>query len=164
MVSPINSVKHYVAKTNTAIASGGLVSEFAVKSVLAPATAAAFEVPQGSVVKAVHFEVWICGDALAGNTSQFVFAIEKSTGGQTAMTVTNMLNLGVYLNKKNILFTSQGVLGTTVDGNQSIPVFRGWILIPKGKQRMGLDDSIRWHVTAVGDLRVCGLITYKDYR
>ncbi len=160
---PINTIKHYVAKTNTAVASGGLVSEFIADAVVAPATASSFSVREGSIIKAVHVEVWIIGDEVTDTTSQFVFVVEKAPGNTAAITVTNLLNLGAYANKKNILYTSQGVLGAGIDGNGAIPVFRGWIMIPKGKQRMGLDDSIRWHLTGVGSLRVCGLVTYKEW-
>ncbi len=163
MLAPVNSIKHYVPKTNTAVASGGLVSEFVSDAVVAPATSSTFSVKQGAIIKAVHLEIWIIGDAATDTTSQFVFVIEKSPGGGAAITVTNMLNLGSYPNKKNILYTSQGILGAGEDGNQAIPVFRDWLLIPKGKQRQGLDDSIRWHLTAVGAMRVCGLVTYKEY-
>ncbi len=163
MLAPINTVKHYVAKTNTAVVSGGLVSEFISDAVVAPATANAFSVREGAIIKAVHVEVWIIGDEATDTTSQFVFVIEKAPGNTTAITVTNMLNLGAYANKKNILYTSQGVLGAGIDGSGSIPVFRGWVMIPKGKQRQGLDDSLRWHLTAVGSLRVCGLVTYKEF-
>ncbi len=163
LVAPINSIKHYVPKTNTGVASGGLVSEFIADAVVAPATASPFSVREGSIIKAVHVEVWIIGDEATDTTSQFVFVVEKAPGNTTAITVTNLLNLGSYPNKKNVLYTSQGVLGAGIDGNGAIPVFRGWILIPKGKQRMGLDDSLRWHLTGVGSLRVCGLVTYKEF-
>ncbi len=164
MVAPINSIKHYVPKTNSGVASGALVNEFAAHAVVAPATASVDQVIQGAVIKAIHFELWICGDEVTDTTSQFTFVIFKLPGNSTAITVTNLLNLGSYANKKNILYTTQGVLGTTNDGNQSIPIIRDWVLIPKGKQRMGLDDSIQWALTGVGKLRVCGMITFKEYR
>ncbi len=164
MKSPINSIKHYVQKTNSAVASGGLVQEFFAVSVVAPAAATTSEVTQGSVIKAIHPEIWICGDDDANVTSQFTFIIEKVAGGQTAATVTNLLNLSAYPNKKNVLYSSQGVLGSQRLGNQSIPVFRDWLKIPKGKQRMGLGDSLQFSLTFIGDGRVCGTTTYKEYR
>ncbi len=163
LLAPINTVKHYVPKTNTAVASGGLVSEFIADSVVAPATSSVFAVREGAIIKAVHVEVWVIGNDSTNVTTQFVFAVEKAPGNTTAITSTQLLNLGSYPNKKNILYTSQGVIGAGIDGNGSIPVFRGWILIPKGKQRMGLDDSLRWHLTVVGAARVCGLVTYKEF-
>ncbi len=163
MQAPINSVKHYVHKTNALLVSGALASEFVADAVVAPATASAASVKEGSIIKAFHLEVWIGGIEATGVTSQFTFAIEKAPGNTTAITAAQLLNLGSYPNKKNILYSSQGVLGSIVDGTPTIPVFRGWVLVPKGKQRMGLDDSLRWHLTGVGDLRVCGIATYKEF-
>ncbi len=70
-----------------------------------------------------------------------------------------------YDNKKNILFTAQGLL-TPNDGGQ-VPVLRGWYKIPKGKQRFGLKDKLSVAVrnnnaTAI-DINFCGLAIYKEY-
>ncbi len=164
MLAPIQSIKHYVHRSITAIASGVLLSNLVTESVVAPATANAFSVMQGSVVKAVHLEMWISGDEATDTNSQFVLIVEKVPGNGTPMTAAQSLNLGSYPNKKNILFTSQGNLAASIDGAQAVPVIRDWVLIPKGKQRQGLDDQIVVHISAVGALKVCGLFTYKEYR
>ncbi len=157
------AIKHYVHQTNTAIASGSLLSFTAVSAVVAPATATAASVIEGSVIKAVHIEFWLTGNEVSGNTTQFALIVEKLIGGATAMTAAQAVNLGAYPNKKNILYTTQGVLSSSVDG-QSVPVLRGWVLIPKGKQRFGLTDKLIVSINAVGKLRACGLTTYKEYR
>ncbi len=164
MAAPINSIKHYVQTSNTAIASGADLNINVVKGVVAPATSTTDEVIQGAVVKAIFFEYWIGGNAATANTSQFNFVIEKAPGNTALITTTNMANLAAYLNKKNILFTTQGQIGAQVDGNQSIPVIRGWLRIPKGKQRFGLDDRIVVSALATGSIRICGFVTYKEYR
>ncbi len=79
------------------------------------------------------------------------------------MTLAQSQNLGAYPNKKNILYTTQGILADANDGGPTIPLIRGWIKIPKGKQRMGLDDRIVVNITAVGALRLCGISTFKEY-
>ncbi len=163
MLAPINSVKHYVQLSNTAIASGAKQSQDVVHAVVAPATGTTADVKEGSIVKAIFFERWVLGDDVTGNSGQFTLAIEKLPGGGTPMTVTNLLNLGAYNNKKNILYTTQALIGSSIDGSPGIPMIRGWIKIPKGKQRMGKDDKIILHVNAVGKLRVCGFSTYKEY-
>ncbi len=70
-----------------------------------------------------------------------------------------------YANKKNILFTAQGLV-TPTDGGQ-VPVLRGWYKIPKGKQRFGLGDrlflTIRNNNAAAIDINFCGLAIYKEY-
>ncbi len=164
MLSPINSNKHYVHRTNIAVASGALQSEDVTRAVVAPATTNSFNVEEGSVVKAVHLEYWILGDELAGNTSQFTLIVEKEPGNGTAMTAVNAANLGAYPNKKNILYVTQGLINPFLNGGGPIPLIRNWVLIPKGKQRQGLDDSIRVHLLATGKLRFCGVATYKEFR
>ncbi len=163
MVAPINSLKHYVHLTNTLIASGVLLTNAIVHAVIAPATTNPQDVKQGAVVKAVYFERWLLGDSATGNTATFTVIVEKVPGNGTPMTFAQSLNLGGYPNKKNILYTTQGIVSDTADGSNPVPVIRGWIKIPKGKQRMGLDDIINIHVSAVGALRACGIATYKEY-
>ncbi len=163
MLAPINSLKHFVPTTNQAIASGAIVNVLVANSIVAPATTATNSVEEGSVVKAIHLEYWLTGNELSGNTTQFVLTVEKKPAGATSMTNAQALNLQSYLNKKNILYTTQGVLGSSIDG-QSVPVIRDWQLIPKGKQRMGLGDQLVVNIAAVGKLRVCGIAIYKELR
>ncbi len=163
MVAPINSNKHYVHRTNSTVAGGAIQNNIVAESVVAPATANAFSVEEGSIIKAIHFELWIWQSFSTAAETQFVVIIEKIPGNGTPITVAQSLNLGAYPNKKNILWTSQGILAGK-DSN-SVPIIRDWILIPKGKQRMGLDDQIMASLAVVGpQMNVCGLFTYKEYR
>ncbi len=162
--APINSVKHYVHTTGQTVATATLASFDLVRAVVAPATANAFNVEEGSIVKAVYIELWIAGFGATTEVSTFTLIVEKEPGNGTAMVIGQALNLGAYPNKKNILYTTQGTLGAVVDGAQAVPIIRNFVLIPKGKQRMGLDDSIRIHIAAVNPLRICGIATYKEYR
>ncbi len=166
MLAPINSNKHYVHRTNTSIATGSISAHIAVNSVVAPATSNAEDVEEGSVVKAVHLEYWLNSDGATGTTVQFILIVEKVPSGQTAVTAAQIVNLGAYQNKKNILYTTQGNLGASVDGQSSVPVLRDWVLIPKGKQRMGLGDRIVTSMHPIGSVGAafCGLVTYKEYR
>ncbi len=163
MAAPIVSRKHYVHLTNSELASGGITSFNAVDAVVAPATASSEDVIEGSVVKAVHFEIWCGGRGAANADTQFFMAIEKLPTSAPAMTLAQSSNLGAYPNKKNVLYTTQGVLG---DGTtQSVPIIRDWLLIPKGKQRMGLGDRIAVTITTLGQaMNRCGIITYKEYQ
>jgi len=163
MLAPINTIKHYVHRPLIAVASGVLLSHVIAHSVVAPATASADEVKEGSVIKAIYVEMWINNQEATGTDAQFVLIVEKAPGNTTAMTAAQSLNLGAYPNKKNILYSSEGLLSAAVDGAQSVPVIRSWVMIPKGKQRMGLDDQLIVHVSAVGALKACGLNTYKEF-
>ncbi len=161
--SPIVSVKHYVHRTNIVVASGTIQNNIVADGVVLPATANAFDVKQGVVVKAVYVEIWLRGSGLTGSSLQFILTVEKISSGGPLQTFAQSLNLGVYPNKKNILYTTQGVVSG--QDTPSIPIIRNWVLIPKGKQRMGLSDRIVVNVTSSGqNLNVCGIFTYKEYQ
>ncbi len=163
MLAPINSIKHYVQAENQSVADG-------TRRVIAVATAknqfsvsGTGDVVEGSIVKAIFLEIWFKGNAVAGTEDKFQFALEKVPAGQTSITFTQLNNLMAYPNKKNILFYSQGVTGDLTTG--SIPIVRNWFKIPKGKQRMGLGDTIVVSVSTTGaTANVCGFSTYKEYK
>ncbi len=135
----------------------------AVEGATAPADTTAAEVTQGSIVKAVFVEMWVKSKAATGTSTQYNAAIEIRPSAAPAMTNTNILNLGSYLNKKNVLIAQQANLGDL--NTQSIPVFRQWIKIPRGKQRIGLGDKFVINMAAGGAaIDVCGLFVYKEYR
>ncbi len=164
MLAPINTVKHYVHFTNAILASGGIDGLEIVNAVVAPATSNAEDVREGAIIKAVYIEMWLTNDGGTGTDNQFNVALEKIPTSGIAMTYAQSVNLGAYPNKKNVLFTSQGVQGASVDGIDGIPVLRSWILIPKGKQRFGLGDRLVLNISSTGfSLRRCGMSTYKEY-
>ncbi len=165
MTPVINSNKHYVTRSNVVIASSGIRNDVIANAVVAPANSATNEVEEGSIVKAVYIELWIVGSGAVGTIGQYNLAIEKKPANAPVMTFTNSVNLGSYLNKKNILFAAQANITSVLDGGLPIPVFRQWILIPKGKQRMGLGDDIVVNTSATGqEIQLCGLFTYKEFR
>jgi len=164
VLPPINTIKHYVHLGNAAIANGAVLDYVIAEAVVAPAVANAFSVREGSVIKAVHIEVWVIGAGATGEDTQFALILYKNPSGVTPITFAQTSNLGAYPNKKNILYTTQGVVSTLTDGASAIPIVRGWFAIPKGKQRMGSDDSIRVAIASTGTiLQRCGLSTYKEY-
>jgi len=141
MRAPINSIKHYVQRTNISISSGAGNSEIVVAAV--PNTSlptATKDVVEGAIVRAIYLEYWIKGLGASDAVTQFNFAVFKNPGGSNDMSVADSVNLMGYDNKKNVFFASQGVLGG-VGGGQAIPVIRQWIKIPSGKQRLGLKDE-----------------------
>ncbi len=162
MVAPINSVKHYVLNPDAAVATGTIQVDDVVTAVAVP-TAIQDEVKQGSLIKAVYFEIWLSGTQATGIVSQFTVTIEKLIGGQPDMTLAQALNLHNYPNKKNIFYTTQGIVNSAANGTPTTPIFRQFILIPKGKQRFGLGDRLVINIAAVLSLRRCGMQTYKEY-
>ncbi len=122
------------------------------------AIAATSSVFEGATVKAIYTEYWCKAD----NPNFTVNAIIcKIPGSGTDPTFTEMNNLQTYENKKNILEAHQGLAPS---GDSVLALFRHWIKIPKGKQRMGLGDKIKVFVSFSGSAGdICGLATYKDY-
>ncbi len=163
MQSPINSVKHYVQHSNAVVASGAIINQIVAVGVQAPATSTTADVRQGAVIKAVFVERWIVGDGTTGVSCQFTLTIEKKRKGEPNMTAANAANLMAYPNKKNILYTTQGIIPSAIDGANSVPVVRQFFLIPKGKQRFGQDDQLIVNIAAIVALRNCGFETYKEY-
>ncbi len=121
-------------------------------------------VEEGAVVKACYVEYWVSQDS-SSVVGSYTVILYKDPGGANIPTTAQVAALHDYDNKKNILFTAQGLL-TPNDGGQ-VPVLRGWYKIPKGKQRFGLGDKLRITIrnnnaTAI-DINFCGLIVFKEY-
>ncbi len=119
------------------------------------------EIQEGSIVKAVYIEIWLRSAATTAASGQMV--IYKSEGDTAAPDATEMAALGDWINKKNIFYTTMGLFND-VDAD-AITAFKGWLKIPKGKQRFGLGDKLR--ITTFSptiDMHKCGFATYKEYR
>jgi len=121
-------------------------------------------VEEGALVKACYVEFWVSQDS-ASVVGSYTIVLQKLPGSAANMTTTEMAALHDYDNKKNILFSGQGLL-TPNDGGQ-VSVLRGWYKIPKGKQRFGLNDrmvvTIRNNNATAIDINFCGLVVYKEY-
>ncbi len=164
MLPVINSRKHYVQTFATSIGSAATVNVQIVHAVVASSVSDPTEVLEGSVVKAIYVELWAIGNGTEGVSSFFNVNVEKVTSGGTPMTNAQALALMTYPSKKNILYTTQGVLGSDI-GAPAIPLMRQWIAIPKGKQRFGLGDKFFINISNVGTVayQVCGVYVYKEY-
>ncbi len=162
MVRPIvHSVKHYVQHSIATTVSGAVSFIVVAQAKEVSGVTAVNDIREGSSIKAFWLELWIrTADTAHGS---FVVIVEKQPGSQTVnATAANMAALGDYTNKKNILYSCQG-LSNDQDAD-AIPVYKGWIKVPKSKQRMGLDDKIVITTFAQAlDQVTCGLTTYKEY-
>ncbi len=161
----INSNKHYVGQSISTIVGSSISNRVIADAVVAPATGTSFDVEEGSIVKAVFVEIWAIGLGTS-NDSSFNMTVEKISSDGPAMTLTNAANLGAYQNKKNILYTTQGLVGQSDSGATGVALMRQWIAIPKGKQRMGLGDRIVLNLAnlAATDFEICGIFIFKEYR
>ncbi len=157
----VHSTKHYVQYPIDQILAGVKQNVLIARAVDVAAKNVANEVEEGSSVKAVFFELWLQNQ---GNLGEFICTITKDPENGTGPTFAEMAALADYPNKKNILYTTQGL--TSNDGvSGPVPVLRNWIKIPKSKQRFGLGDSLNLSISNVSanDLNRCGFTTYKEY-
>ncbi len=129
----------------------------------APETDTNNEVLEGSIIKAVYLEIWLHGTGTTGTVSSFNMTLEKRPANAASMTIGQANALDAYPNKKNILYTTQGIVGP--EDTQAVPMLRQWFAIPKGKQRMGFEDDIVLNIASiVTTFNVCGMFIYKEYR
>ncbi len=157
----IHSVKHYVQMSRFTVTTGTVVNTNLVDSVEGTVANLVDEVVEGAIVKAVYIELWLIGSV---SDQHSIVTVSKEQAGFTGPSFANIVALGNYANKKNVLFTHQGLAGN--DGTTlPIPVLRGWIKIPKSKQRFGLSDKLVLSVASQGDATIfaCGFATYKEY-
>ncbi len=163
MVRPmVHSQKHYVQTSIASILGGATLGVVLVDAVAVSDKNSVSEVEEGSNVKAIYCEYWLkAGEA--SNLCTHVTAIYKAPAGASGATFAEMAALGNFDNKKNILFTSQGLLNT--EGSQATNILHQWIKIPKSKQRFGLGDRILLTVSAsaTSDVDICGFSLYKEY-
>ncbi len=165
MLAPINTNKHFIARTNLSVASGAIANVVIADAVVAPAATNTFDVVEGAVIKAVHIELWISQSGLTNTSAQCTIIVEKVPSNQAPVTFAQIANLQSYPNKKNILFTYQGVSAAQLDGSNAVSPIRDWLLIPKGKQRFGFGDRLIISIAAIGQpFQTCGMFLYKEYR
>ncbi len=159
----IQSKKHLVQISQGTIAQGAVESIVLVAAAEGPSTTPT-GVAEGATVKAVYVELWL-GNASTSVVGSYTAILFKNPSGTDLPGTGTMAALHDYKNKKNILFTSQALLPPT-DGGQ-VAVMRAWFKIPKGKQRMGLEDSINVVVRNNNSTSVvvnfCGLAVFKEY-
>ncbi len=156
----IHSTKHIVQQSRSQVATVAVVSISIIKSVESTVANLVDEVAEGSNVRAVFVELWLLDSA---NDGSFIVTLEKRPGLVAAINFTNSNALGTYGNKRNILYTTQGLSPNNGVGNP-VPIIRQWFKIPKGKQRFGLDEKLVLNITNNGpnNLEFCGFFTYKE--
>jgi len=156
----LNTVKHIVQYPINPISAGSLQSTILITSVQRTTANLATEVAEGSIVKAVYVELWLQNKSDDGEE---IVTVCKTQEAQLGPTFAEMGSLFTYINKKNILFTHQG-LSASDNGSGPYPIIKQWIKIPKGKQRFGLGDTLMLSISNVSStvLNSCGMSIYKE--
>ncbi len=156
----VHSTKHLVQTSLSTIVAGAVTSTTLAIAVPIADKNLVTEVEEGAVVKACYVEDWLRTADTAGGS--FVYIIVKHPSATNNPTAVEMAALSDWDNKKNILFTSMGLLND--QDADATPITRGWYKVPKGKQRFGLGDTLKIHVFAQSlDLQRCGFALYKEY-
>ncbi len=161
MVRPtVNSNKHYVQQSLATVLGGAQLNIVIADGIDAPGSSP-IGVRVGSSIKAVFIEMWARGSELSPGTVLMTFY--KKGAGDAAITLAEAASLHTYNNKKNIFYHTQGLSNDT--DSTATPFIRQWFKIPKGKQRMGLNDQLQLNVFSQGaiDQVICGFMTYKEY-
>ncbi len=161
MVKPmVHSVKHYVQFSIFTVTGGTVVTKDVASSVAIDAVNLIDEVQEGCTIKAIYIELWARAGSTTPASGQIIFYKAQAAGA--APNASEMAALGDWDNKRNILYTTMGLYND--QDADAIAVFKGWIKIPRGKQRFGLGDKFK--ITAFSptiDLQLCGFATYKEY-
>ncbi len=163
MKAPITSRKHIFQISQSTVAQAAVVNTTFITAIEGTRSLPN-HVAEGASVKACYVEFWLSQDS-ASVVGSYTVILYKNPGNNAIASATNLAALHDYDNKKNILFTAQGLV-TPNDGGQ-VSVLRGWYKIPKGKQRFGLGDTMQIAIrnnnaTAI-DINFCGLVVYKEY-
>ncbi len=160
MKAPIHSTKHIVQNSLFAVASGAITNANIVVAVDVAAKNTVTEVEEGCVIKAVYVEMWLTGDDVVASTC--IATLEKISSNGPSMTVAQSAALMDYPNKKNIFQTFMGLMPPNTQ--YPMAIFKGWVKIPKGKQRFGLGDRLVLNMHGQSDgLTGCGFFIYKEY-
>ncbi len=163
MKAPITSRKHIFQISQSTVGQAAVVNTTFITAIEGTRSTPN-HVSEGAIVKACYVEFWVSQDS-ASVVGSYTVILYKNPGNNAIASATNLAALHDYDNKKNILFTAQGLL-TPNDGGQ-VPVLRAWYKIPKGKQRFGLGDTMQIAIrnnnaTAI-DINFCGNVIYKEY-
>ncbi len=164
MKAPIHSRKHYVQISQSQVAQAAILNTTIAKGIEG-ASATPAEVSEGAIVKAVWAEVWV-QNASTTIIGSFTAGFVKEPGGSNPLASADAAALHDYDNKKNLFYVTQALVGPN-DSNLML-LYKGWIKIPKGKQRMGLNDKLVWFVrnnnaTSIA-IEVCGVFVYKEFQ
>ncbi len=163
---PIGILKNHrkhIVQHSLAVITAGNKGEFIPIDAVNVATISASnstQVREGCTIKAIYVEFWVTGDDVVQGSGVAMIEIVKS-GGASA-TAAEMASLDTYENKNNVLEIHQGLFNR--EDGVAMPIFRGWITIPKGKQRFALGDRLVIGFLAQSDgVNLCGMEIYKEY-
>jgi len=157
----VHSHKHYVQFSISTVIGGAADTLTIARSVAVQSKDSVEEVEEGSSLKAVYVELWARAGSTTPASGQMI--IYKQIADASDPSTADMAALGTWDNKRNIFYTTMGLFND--QDADAIALFKGWVKIPKGKQRMALGDEMKITVfSPTIDLQICGFSTYKEYK
>ncbi len=161
MVKPkVHSTKHYVQTSIETVTGGAVTNKIIALAVAVADKNTVNEIEEGADIKAIYHEYWLRSASTTAASGQAI--LYKTEGDTATPSTTEMAALGDWVNKKNIMYTTMGLYND--QDSLAIPIYKGWLPIPKGKQRFGLGDGFRLSVfSPTVDLHLCGFSLFKEY-
>ncbi len=157
---PINRIKHVVdGQFGNTLA---VANDFnLILTVDNPVLANRTEVATGSKVHGIYLKVEAYATT-AGALSNFYIIIMKNPGGNLVLPAANIV--GANDNKKYVIHQEMVMLEKAVNGNPRT-VFNGVVMIPRGYQRNGPNDTLVLRMFSPGvDTDSCVQCHYKEFR
>ncbi len=156
----INTKKHIVQFSLATIASGAVLQLTLAKAFAAPVATNPEDVTEGSKISAVYIEMWM--QSQTTSPASAIAIVEKLPGAVNApASTTDMAGLNSYDNKNNVLWTQMGL--TPGNSTYALNILKGWIKIPKSKQRMGLEHALVLTMFAqTAAHSICGFALFKE--
>ncbi len=78
------------------------------------------------------------------------------------MTFAELNGMQGFLGKNTVLMSGQGLVPPNTQ--HPMTIFKGWVKIPKGKQRIALGTQLEIVVSSITNgITMCGLFIYKEY-
>ncbi len=156
----INTRKHIVQESLFTVASGAIRTSVIANAQQDVDVAVPAEVQVGSKISALYIEMWLTSDDATQGTA--IVTLEKLPGaGSGTMTAVDSAALNIYDNKKNVLHTFMGLIGTNIQ--YPTAAIKGWFKIPKGKQRMGVEDRFILNIHGQSNgMQGCGFYLFKE--
>ncbi len=152
---PINSVKNILDATALTV-SAGVITTVDLMTVVNDYAGGAIEVPVGAVVRGVYLFFQIQPQTLKVAIEAYVakvppgltLPVPGATGGDSG--------------RRFILHEEKGIPGPSNNGSPP-STFRGYVKLPRGRQRVGESDRLVLRVSSAGAYDMCAKAIYKWY-
>ncbi len=150
----IHTRKEIVDSVNLGV-TGGVTTNIPLATTVNDYVGAVGTVEVGAVIKWIYLFVQIL-PSTTGTANVDFYVIKSPAGVPTPVPGAT----GGSPSRKFILHEEKGIPGNASDGAYPL-TFKGVIKIPKGRQRMAEDDSIRLLVRGADDYNQCSKCIYK---